>query len=95
MKRQLILGLSIVFLASLGGCGPTAEEKAEYEKAIKDYSKAIGLGPAAAHAWKDRFLAASKGQYDQLIKDRSEAIKLRPDYAGAWFSRGLAYQNAG
>ena len=68
MKRQLILGLSIVLAASLGGCGPTTEEKVqklfqsangwsatgEYDLAIKDYSEAIRLKPKHYDAWNNR-----------------------------------------
>ena len=71
MKRQLILGLSIVLAASLGGCGPTTEEKVQnlfqsasdwynkgdYDQAIKDYSEAIKLDPGDADAWYNRGVA--------------------------------------
>ena len=68
MKRQLILGLSIVLAASLGGCGPTTEEKVQnlfqsasdwlykgdYDQAIKDFSEAIKLDPGWAFPWRNR-----------------------------------------
>ena len=71
MKRQLILGLSIVLAASLGGCGPTTEEKVQnlfqsasdwedkgdYDQAIKDWSEAIRLKPVYADAWYNRGIA--------------------------------------
>ena len=71
MKRQLILGLSIVLAASLGGCGPTTEEKVQnlfqsasdwedednYDAAIKDYSEAIKLKPGDADARRNRGVA--------------------------------------
>ncbi len=74
MKRQLILGLSIVLLASLGGCGPTTEEKAQnsfqsandwsdkgnYDQAISDSSEAIRLKPDSHWAWNDRGAACKK-----------------------------------
>ena len=85
MKRQLILGLSIALLASLGGCGPTTEEKEKvqkllqsanswsakgnYDQAIKDYSEAIRLDPGLAPAWNNRGLA-----YDNK-GDYDQAIK--------------------
>ena len=68
MKRQLILGLSIVLAASLGGCGPTTEEKVQnllqagidwkdkgdYDQAIKDLSQTIKLKPDYHRAWRFR-----------------------------------------
>jgi len=110
MKRQLILGLSIVLAASLGGCGPTTEEKiqnlfqsakggiveGDYDQAIKDYSEAIKLKPDFVEAWTNRGNAYSnKGNHDQAIKDCSEAIKLKPGSARAWYNRGLAYKRLG
>ena len=110
MKRQFILGLSIVLAASLGGCGPTTEEKVQnlfqsasdwldkgdYDQAIKDFSEAIKLDPGFDSAWNNRGLAyARKDNYDQAIKDYSEAIRLKPDYADAWYNRGLAYGKLG
>ena len=110
MKRQLILGFSIVLIASLGGCGPTTEEKVqnlfqsakgwiakgEYDQAIKDYSEAIKLKPDDAFAWYERGKAyAYKGDYDQAIKDYSKAIELKPDQAGAWNNRGMTHEKLG
>ena len=68
MKRQSILGLAIVLLALLGGCGPTIEEKVhnllqsandwsdkgQYDQAIKEYNYAIRLDPKYASAWRNR-----------------------------------------
>ena len=68
MKRQLILGFSIVLPALLGGCGPTTEEKVQkllqsaagwsnkgdFDQAIKDCSEAIKLDPYNAFAWRNR-----------------------------------------
>ena len=94
MKRQLILGFSIVLPALLGGCGPTTEEKVQnlfqsasdwlykgnYDQAIKDYSEAIRLKPGDVKAWNNRGIVyRRKGEYDLAIQDFSEAIKLKPD----------------
>ena len=110
MKRQLILGLSIVLAASLGGCGPTTEEKGQnllqsasdwsdkgqYDQAIKDCSEAIKLKPDFALAWIGRGTAYdAKGDYDQAIKDYSKAIELKPDHAAAWNNRGLTHKKLG
>ena len=110
MKRQLILGFSIVLIASLGGCGPTTEEKVqnlfqsakgwiakgEYDQAIKDYSEAIKLKPDDADAWNSRGHACRlKGEYDQAIKDYSEAIRLDPSLAIARINRRQAYRLKG
>ena len=110
MKRQLILGLSLVLPALLGGCGPTTEEKVQnlfqsasdwedednYDAAIKDYSEAIKLKPDYHWAWINRGLVYhKKGDYDAAIKDHSEAIKLEPENYKAWALRGYAYEEIG
>ena len=92
MKRQLILGLSIVLAASLGGCGPTTEEKiqnlfqsakggiveGDYDQAIKDYSEAIKLKPDFAKAWYNRGLAYKRlGNEAKAKADRLKAEELK------------------
>jgi len=64
----------------------------EYDKAVKDYDKAIKLKPDLAEAYYNRGLAYAKQQkYDEAIKDYDEAIKLKPDLAEAYVGRGIAY----
>ena len=92
MKRQLILGLSIVMAASLGGCGPTTEEKVQnlfqsasdwsnkgdYDQAIKDYSEAIKLDPGLAVAWNNRGSAYKKlGNEAKAKADLLKAEELK------------------
>ena len=91
MKRQLILGLSIVLAASLGGCGPTTEEKVQnlfqsasdwedkdnYDQAIKDWSEAIRLKPDYELAWYSRSFAHKElGNTAEAYADLEKAVEL-------------------
>jgi tetratricopeptide (TPR) repeat protein len=72
------------------------ENKGEYDRAISDYSEAIGLKPDDAYAFNRRGIAYShKGEYDKAISDYDEAIRLKPDYAYPFNDRGIVYSNKG
>jgi len=64
----------------------------EYERAIKDYDKAIELNPNYAETYYNRGNAYAKlNKYERAIKDFSKAIELNPNYAKAYGNRGIAY----
>ena len=70
--------------------------RANYDKAIADYTEAIRLDPKFAEAYYNRGVAyENKGEYDKAIADYTEAIRLDPKYAEAYNSRGFAYGNKG
>jgi tetratricopeptide (TPR) repeat protein len=72
--------------------GNDALRKSEYDRAIKDFDKAIRLDPNNAAAFSDRGVAwFYKKEYDKAIEDYDEAIRLYPEYALAFFNRGLAW----
>ncbi len=72
--------------------GNTYLDKAEYDKAIKDYSEAIRLDPTLATAYYKRGNAyADKKEFDKAIEDYGDAIRLDPKYAGAYYNRGCVY----
>ena len=63
-----------------------------YEKAFKDYEKAIELNPNFAVAYNNRGLTYAKlNQHEIAIEDYNKAIELNPDYAEAYNNRGNAY----
>ncbi len=63
--------------------------RADYDRAIADYSEAIRLDPKHAHAFNGRGSVWSvKQDYDQALADYSEAIRLDPTSAHAFGGRG-------
>jgi len=76
--------------------------KADYDKAIADYNKAIelsapvdDLGPSGSPvAYANRggtYLA--KGEKEKAISDYTKAIELSPSYSSAYMSRGEIYRD--
>lgn len=64
----------------------------QYDEAITEYNKAIGLNPKYADAYFYRALCYSrKRDYPKAILDNSKAIELSPTYADAYFNRAGAY----
>ena len=64
----------------------------EYEKAIQEYGKAIGLDPNFEKAYYNRGLAyAQQQKYPEAVADLTRAIDLNPEHATAYYNRGLVY----
>jgi len=67
------------------------EIKGDFDKAEKDYTKAIGVNKRHKDAYYNRGLVYIKMEkYEQAIKDFSEAIKLKPRSVDAYCNRGNA-----
>src|SRR5205085_567026 len=78
-----------VLLAATGGV--SAQEKQDYDKAIADYTAAIGLDPTNASAYQNRgFNWSQKHDYDKAIADYTEAIRLDPTGVATYYHRGMA-----
>ena len=74
--------------------GDTHLRKGKFDKAIKDYERAIKLNLDYAKAYERRALAYfKKDDYDQAIADYGRVIELEPNYAEIYNYRGNAYQN--
>ena len=72
------------------------DELGEYERAIKDYDKAIELNPKKSNYYYNRALAYSKqNDYDKAIRDLNQSIRLDPKFAAAYNNRGVAYERKG
>jgi len=69
----------------------------DYDKAISDFTEAIGVDPKNDDlAYLLRGSAYSRlGRLDKAITDYNEAIRLNPNFALAYFERGVAYGNKG
>lgn len=62
------------------------------DRAIADYTKAIGLDPQSARAYKLRGIAyLSEDRYDQAISDFNKAIQLDSQCFETYCNRGIAY----
>ena len=75
--------------------GSVMEDKektlSQYEEAIKDLDKAIGLYRGFARAYYLRGRVNLKlNQYQAAIKDFDKTIELIPDFASAYYNRGYA-----
>ena len=86
------IALSPDFAFSYAFRGIAYSKKGDYDKAIKDFTRAIGL------EIDDRFLMFAyghrgdaysfKGSYDKAIEDFTRAIALDPDWVVAYHNRG-------
>ena len=64
----------------------------QYERAIQDYSKSIGLYPNDYVAYYNRGNTYKDlGKYNQAIKDYNKAIQLNPNLDMAYNNRAVAY----
>ncbi len=69
-------------------------EKGLNEKAISDFTKAIGLNPGNSHSYFYRAKAYEKlGKYDLAIADYTKVIELTPREFFTYVNRGRAYEN--
>uniref|UniRef100_A0A7S0N080 Uncharacterized protein n=1 Tax=Pyramimonas obovata TaxID=1411642 RepID=A0A7S0N080_9CHLO len=72
----------------------------QYEEAVKWYTKALAIAPAADPTFRATVLTNRAECYrqmrldEQCIGDCTEALKLKPDNVKALIRRGLAYEQA-
>jgi Tfp pilus assembly protein PilF len=76
--------------------GAQAQQKEDYQQAIKDYSDAIKLDPRSATAFASRgSVFASMGEFDKGLADLDEAIRLNPNDAYSREMRGYVWFGKG
>ncbi|MBN2003514.1 MAG: tetratricopeptide repeat protein [Anaerolineae bacterium] len=64
----------------------------EYEKAVRDYDRAVALDPKFALAYYNRGLAHMQlGDFEKALEDYTQTIELNPAYAPAYKNRGLCH----
>jgi lipoprotein NlpI len=107
MKRSVLVclgGLAIV-VGWLGACdtrsrdagafttaGVTHLQQGEYDRAIRDFDRAIALRPGLVVAWRNRGLAhREKGDFERALADYDQAVLLAPGDARLLNDRGLVY----
>ena len=81
---------------ALTSAGVTHLQMREYERAIRDFDRALALEPGLVVAWRQRALAyRSKGDYERALADFEQAILLSPNDARLYTDRGVAYELLG
>ena len=81
---------------ALTSAGVTHLQMREYERAIRDFDRALALEPGLVVAWRQRALAyRSKGDYERALADFEQAILLAPSDARLYTDRGVAYELLG
>jgi lipoprotein NlpI len=103
MKRNILAVL--LGVASIGGCdkssrdagsftsaGVTHLQQGEYDRAIRDFDRALALQPGLVVAWKNRGLAhKGKGDFERALADYEQAILFAPNDARIYNDRGVTY----
>jgi tetratricopeptide (TPR) repeat protein len=71
--------------------------RGEFEGAVRDLDRAIGLRPNLAEAYVNRGAArVGLKQYREAISDLDRGLALgAPEPAKAWYDKGLAYEDMG
>lgn len=70
----------------------TRQAGEEYEKALKDFKKAVDLSPQMHRAYNGLGYAFRKtGDYKRALENYDKALKISPDFADAIEYRGEAY----
>ena len=76
--------------------GNAYDEIGQFNRAVQDYDRAIGLDPSDINAFVNRgFAYGNLGQYTLSLGDYDRAIELNPNNATAWQSRCDAKARAG
>lgn len=64
----------------------------QYEKAVEEYSRAIGINPNDVDALNNRGITYNiMGLYDHAVKDFTKVLKLAPEELFAYQSRAITY----
>jgi lipoprotein NlpI len=81
---------------ALTSAGATHLQMREYERAIRDFDRALALDPGLVAAWRQRALAyRGKGDYERALADLEQAILLAPSDPRFYTDRGVTYELLG
>jgi tetratricopeptide (TPR) repeat protein len=76
--------------------GVAAQNRGDYQEAIKQYTEAIKADPKYAEAYNYRALAyAALHNYVMAFADFAQALKIDPSYWAAYVDRGAVYEKLG
>jgi tetratricopeptide (TPR) repeat protein len=68
--------------------------RGDYDRAIDDFDKAIGLKPDDDISYFNRGIAfRERNEYDRAIEDFNKVVSLRPDAPDSYFGRGNVYHS--
>ena len=68
----------------------------EFDRAIRDFDRALVLDPGLVAAWRQRALAyRGKGDYERALADLEQAILLAPSDPRFYTDRGVTYELLG
>src|SRR5437899_1886838 len=82
--------------AAFGNRGAAWHNKAEFQRAIADFTAAIEVDPDYARGYLARGTSwLGAGDLDKAVSDLSAAIRLSPGNALAYHTRGLSWQLKG
>lgn len=103
--RVALLCVALLALAQMSACerssrdaevftsaGVTHLQMGQYDRAIRNFDRALSLHPGLVVAWRNRALAhREKGDYERAIADYDQASVLAPSDARVFTERGAAY----
>ena len=81
---------------ALTSAGVTHLQMRQYDRAVRDFDRALALDPGLVVAWRQRALAyRGKGDYERALADFEQAILLAPSDARLYTERGVTYELLG
>ena len=96
LDASLVAGLRQRYEIILTQRGGLSMERRQYQAAIDDFTRALGVNNASVRALNDRGDAYNvTSQFQKAIADLSRAIKIDPSYAAAYGNRGVSYAQTG
>ena len=76
----------------LGNIGRYYLKNGDYEKAVSEYQKALGMDPQSVAAYNGIGVAYTMlERYEEAVAAQQKALELQPDFAKAHAGLGLAY----
>jgi lipoprotein NlpI len=81
---------------ALTSAGATHMQQREFDRAIRDFDRALSLRPGLVVAWRQRGMAyRAKGDFERAIADFDQAILLSSTDSRLYNERGLTYEALG
>jgi len=76
--------------------GVEYSQKGDYDRALKEFDKALAIDQRSAEIYNNRGIAYSKnGEYDLAIADFKRALEIKPESAEFNYNLGITYAKKG